>query len=176
MSPPAGAHPEHAYLGLGANLGPREASVLLALRWIEERGVATVLAVSALYETEPVGMTAAPFVNAVARVAPLLSPGDLLQRVKEIEAGMGRRGGHYAPREIDIDIVAWGRRIIETPDLSIPHPCYADRAFVLVPLRDVAPEFVCPVTGATVGQMIDRTGTSGVTRISGRRLMARTTS
>jgi len=151
--------------------------VLVALRRLEAHGAARVISVSDLYETAPVGMgPARPFVNAVAEVAPLLSPGDLLQRVKGIESEMGRSAAHYAPREIDIDIVAWGSHVFESPGLTVPHPRYSERAFVLVPLYDIAPAFVCPVTGAAIADMISQTGTAGVTRISRRRLIAATTS
>jgi len=172
---PARVPPGAVYLGLGASLGRREACVLAALRRLESSGAARLVALSDLYETRPFEMgPAAPFVNAVAEVAPLLSPEDLLQRVKRIEREMGRTGGHNAPREIDIDIVAWGRSVIETPALTVPHPRYADRAFVLVPLQDIAPTFVCPVSGEDVAAMIARTGTEGITRISDRRLIAST--
>jgi len=174
---PEDRHNHSVYLGLGANMGPREQSILASLRRLEASGAASLVALSDLYETRAVDMgSASPFVNAVAEVAALLSPLDLLQRVKGIEREMGRYAGHNAPREIDIDIVAWGSSVIELPGLTVPHRRYADRAFVLVPLRNIAPAFVCPVTGTSVGDMIARTGTEGITRISDRRVIAFTTS
>ena len=168
---------DRVYIALGSNCGAREEMVLRALHKLEAHGAALPVAMSNLFETQAMGMgKARPFVNAVAEVAPLLSPMDLLERVKRIEREMGRTGGHYAPREIDIDIVAWGGSVAELPGLTLPHPRYSDRAFVLVPLRDVAPAFVCPVTGATIAEMIERVGTRGITRISHRRLVAYTTS
>ncbi|MCH7548397.1 MAG: 2-amino-4-hydroxy-6-hydroxymethyldihydropteridine diphosphokinase [Candidatus Krumholzibacteriota bacterium] len=173
----ANSREKQVYLGLGSNVGEREGFVLGALRHLEATGAASLVAFSDLYETQAVGMgKAMPFVNAVAEVATLLSPMDLLLRVKVIEREIGRSGGHNLPREIDIDIVAWGDSVFEMPGLIVPHPRYADRAFVLVPLRDVAPTFVCPVTGATIAAMIARVGTGGITRISQRHAIGSTTS
>ena len=93
-----------AYIAIGANLGRREHSVLAAARAVAETGAAEVCAISSLYETEAVGMREArPFVNAVMEVRALLSPSDLLIRLKTIENDLGRRGGHNRPREIDLD-------------------------------------------------------------------------
>lgn len=166
-----------AFLGIGANLGPRERSVLAALRLIEDQGVAVVLRTSSLYETDAVGMgDAPPFVNAVTQVRPLLSPSDMLIRLKAIETGMGRRGGHNDSREIDIDLIACGPTVVTTPELELPHPRYHERAFVLIPLREIAPAFACPRTGERVDEMIGRlTARTGVVRISARSLIPRAT-
>ncbi len=165
-----------AYLALGSNQGRREQAVLRAVRAIAASGVGVVKALSSLYETEPVDMPharARRFVNAVVAVETLLSPEELLQRVKGVEADMGRSGGHFEPREIDVDIIACGDWAVHTPDLTIPHPRYAERAFVLVPLRDVAPEFRCPRSGAAIDELVSglaRPG--GVVRISSRGLVS----
>lgn len=166
-----------AYLGIGANLGQRERSVLEALRRIESDAIARVLRTSALYETEAVGMgLAPPFVNAVTQVRSLLSPKDMLIRLKAVESAMGRRGGHNDSREIDIDLIACGRTVMETGELTLPHPRYHERGFVLIPLAEIAPGFVCPRTGLTVEQMIERlTARAGVVRISTRGLIPRAT-
>jgi len=161
------------YLALGANLGERERRVLGALRRLGTAGAATVVRCSGLYECAAVGMGEAPrFINAVAEVRALLPPPDLLSRLKTIEKEMGRQAGHNAPREIDIDIVAWGARVGRWPGLVVPHPLYATRPFVLVPLGEIAPRFTCPVTGAPIGQMIrEAGGATGVMRVSERRLV-----
>jgi len=89
---------------------------------------------------------------------------------------MGRGAGHNAPREIDIDIVAWGTLVAQWPGLVLPHPRYANRPFVLVPLGEIAPRFTCPLTGAPIAQMIRAAGgASGVARVSERRLVPATT-
>lgn len=161
------------YLALGANLGERERRVLEALRRLEAGGAAVVVRCSGLYESAAVDMgEAPPFINAVAEVRALLPPSDLLSRLKTMEKEMGRRAGHNAPREIDIDIVAWGGRAVVSPDLVLPHPRYATRPFVLVPLGEVAPRFTCPLTGTPIEQMIRAAGgATGVRRVSGRHLV-----
>ncbi len=148
------ARPVAAFLALGANLGARERRVLEAARLLA-RETGPLEALSSLWESPAVGMGAAPaFVNAVARVATLLSPVDLLERVQAVERVLGRTGGHWRPREIDVDIVALGDRTVRRPGLEIPHPRMPERLFVLLPLREVAPAFRCPRTGASIDAMI----------------------
>jgi len=168
---------ESVFLGLGANLGERERSLHLALRRLEDSGAARVVRVSALYESAAVGMgEAPPFINAVAEVRALLPPPDLLNRLKTMEKEMGRRGGHNASREIDLDIVAWGALVERWPGLVLPHPRYATRPFVLVPLGEIAPGFICPATGAPIERMIQAAGGAGsVRRVSDRSLVPATT-
>jgi 2-amino-4-hydroxy-6-hydroxymethyldihydropteridine diphosphokinase len=128
------------YVSLGSNVGAREQQVLEAVARIERSGAGRVTAQSALYETDPVGMPGTDaFVNAVVEVETSLSPDDLLERLQAIESRMGRTGGHYRPREIDIDIITFGDSVIDEPHLDVPHPRYSERAFVLVPLGDIAP-------------------------------------
>lgn len=165
--------PPTAYVALGANLGAREATILKALRLIEAHRAARVLRVSSLYETDPVDMGDAPrFVNAVAEVAPLLNPRDLLQRLSVIERVLGRTGGHHRSREIDLDLIAAGDDVIDTESLILPHPRYHERAFVLLPLREVAPGFRCPRTGRPVAEMA-AAARGAVVRVSGRALIQR---
>lgn len=162
-----------AYVGLGSNLGRREAAVLEALRMLESSGAARVRAVSSLYESEPDGIPGAPrFVNAVAEVAPLLPAVDLLQRMQSIEAGMGRTGGHQQSREIDLDLIAYGAETGVFGELVLPHPRFHSRAYVLIPLQEIAPDFVCPKTGTPVSDLVARLGDGGgVERISGRAMV-----
>jgi 2-amino-4-hydroxy-6-hydroxymethyldihydropteridine diphosphokinase len=145
-----------AFLGLGANLGDRESAVLEAARALETSGIGRSIRVSSLYETEPVGC--APmnhFVNAVVQFEPLLCPTDLLKRLQTIEKLSGRSGGHNEPRELDIDIITLGTTMIEERDLVVPHPRYRERAFVLIPLKELAPRFKCPATGRTIDELLD---------------------
>ena len=129
---------------------------------------------SSLYETEPVGC--APmnrFVNAVVEFEPLLCPADLLKRLQTIEKLAGRRGGHNEPRELDIDIIALGAAVIDMPDLVVPHPRYHERAFVLIPLFELAPRFRCPATGREIGEMLAAIAPRrGVSRISARKMIS----
>jgi 2-amino-4-hydroxy-6-hydroxymethyldihydropteridine diphosphokinase len=160
-----------AYVGLGSNLGRREAAVLGALRALESAGAARVNAVSSLYESEPDGIPGAPrFVNAVAEVEPLLPAVDLLERMKSIEAGMGRTGGHQQSREIDLDLITYGAETSASDALVLPHPRFHSRAYVLIPLGEIALDFVCPQTGIAVSTLVANlgTGAGGVERISGR--------
>jgi 2-amino-4-hydroxy-6-hydroxymethyldihydropteridine diphosphokinase len=171
-----------AYVGLGSNLGRREAAVLEALRRLESSGAARVNALSSLYESEPDGIPGAPrFVNAVAEVEPLLPAVDLLERMKSIEAGMGRTSGHQQSREIDLDLISYDGRTGVFGALILPHPRFHSRAYVVIPLQEIAPHFVCPKTGVRVSEMAARMGSgrsgmpagstgqgSGVERISGR--------
>ncbi len=159
-----------AYVALGSNVGDRETMVLRAARALEREGVAQLLALSSLYETEPIACEPMDdFVNMVVQVRPLLWPEDLLKRIQVLEKQLGRCGGHNEPRTVDVDIVAMGNRVLDTPHLRIPHPRYATRAFVLVPLQEIAPGFTCPVTGRAVSEMIGALPErQRVTRISGR--------
>ena len=143
------------YLGLGTNLGDREAHLREAVRRLDEAGV-HVTALSPLYETAPVGYLDQPdFLNAVCRAECQLPPHDLLRVVKGIEAALGRRPSfRNAPRPVDIDILFYDDRVLDTPDLVIPHPRLAERAFVLVPLTDLAPEFVHPVLGHIIADLL----------------------
>jgi len=154
------------YLGLGSNMGDRRASLDRAIEMLSQR--LDVAEVSPVYDTEPVGNVDQPrFLNLVCKVRTRLAPMGLLTLVKGIESRMGRRdAGHNAPRLIDIDILFFGDEVIESPKLTIPHPRLEERAFVLVPLADIAPELVHPVSGKTVREMLDalQKGVQGVLR------------
>ncbi len=138
------SEPAVAYLGLGSNLGDREDNLARALSLLAEK--VDLQAVSSIYETDPVGYKEQPlFLNMVCRIATGLSPADLLQLAKEIEVGMGRAASFVnAPRPIDIDVLVYGNMILETQELTVPHPRLKERAFVLVPLAEIAPDLVVP--------------------------------
>jgi 2-amino-4-hydroxy-6-hydroxymethyldihydropteridine diphosphokinase len=144
------------YLGLGANLGEREANIRRALEMLAERGVG-VRVVSALIETEPVGGPSGQpmFLNGAALVETDLSPRELLEACGEVESALGRdrSGGRWAARPIDIDILVYGQRVIDAPDLTVPHPRMAERGFVLEPLAEIAPGLSVPGTGRTVAEL-----------------------
>ncbi len=142
------------YLGLGANLGDRHRNMSRAIDMMSN----TVQAkrVSPYYETEPVGYARQPrFLNAVCEATTTLPPEELLAFLKGIEAALGREPSFAdAPRPIDIDILFYGDRVMRSPDLTIPHPRIEERAFVLVPLAELAPELVHPVSGRKVREML----------------------
>lgn len=155
------------YLGLGSNLGDREANLRRALELLGSK--VKVLAVSSIYETEPVGFLSQPrFLNAVCRVETAMRPEELLLFVKSIEKGMGRKQSfRNAPREIDIDILLYGDEVMETPELVVPHPGLARRAFVLVPLVEIGPQVLHPVLRRTAAELAAEVDCGGVWKWGG---------
>ena len=159
--------PPTAYIGLGANIGNRLANLRMALRLLAP--MCPVEAVSSLYETAPVGVTdQPPFYNAVCRVVTGLDPHGLLRLLKRIEHEMGRRPGpRWGPRPIDLDILLYRDRAMQTPDLTLPHPGLPERAFVLVPLAELAPDLRHPTLDTAVNELLAGLDQSGVKRILG---------
>jgi 2-amino-4-hydroxy-6-hydroxymethyldihydropteridine diphosphokinase len=143
------------YFSLGSNIGDRDANLRKAIERLAEAGV-SVLRVSPVYETEPVGYTAqAWFFNLVVEGTTTLFPMQLLSRTMRLERALGRtRTVAKGPRIIDIDILFYGRAIVKTARLEIPHPRIAERRFVLVPLADLSPALRHPVTQQSVREML----------------------
>jgi 2-amino-4-hydroxy-6-hydroxymethyldihydropteridine diphosphokinase len=133
------------YIGIGSNVGEREENCLKAVRLLEENGV-KITRRSALYETEPWGVTDQPrFINMAVASETDLSPRGLLLLLKRIEGDMGRRRGvKWGPRLIDLDILLYNDLVMEESDLAIPHPMMHRRHFVLKPLAEIAPDKVHP--------------------------------
>ncbi|UCF06722.1 MAG: 2-amino-4-hydroxy-6-hydroxymethyldihydropteridine diphosphokinase [bacterium] len=140
---------------LGANIGPREENVLEAYRLLGGIGGVHSLKLSSLYETEPQGEGySGPFVNAVALAETVCVPLPLLEACMRIERALGRgQDGGVGDRTIDIDIILYGDRVIDVPNLRIPHPRFRERPFVLEPLLEVAPELTAPPDGRRIHQI-----------------------
>jgi 2-amino-4-hydroxy-6-hydroxymethyldihydropteridine diphosphokinase len=147
------------YLGLGSNLGDRKQNLAQALELMSKHLV--IEKVSSIYETEPVGYKEQPlFLNAVCRISTELNPERLLRLAKKIEAKLGRTPGFLnAPRPIDIDILFYGDEVLNDKKLTIPHPRLVERAFVLMPLAEIAPDLVHPENRKTVKKLLDDLGT-----------------
>ncbi len=143
------------FLSLGSNLGDRRGNIEAALDSLASWPGIRLARSSHCYETEPYGNIDQPlFLNAAAEIWTELAPMELLNVAKEIETRLGRvPSTHWGPRAIDIDIVLWGGTRLETTRLTLPHAEFRKRAFVLVPLAEIAPEAVDPVTGKTVAEL-----------------------
>ncbi len=153
-------------IGLGSNVGDR----LLNLRTAVEglRTVLRMVKVSHVYETTPVGVTdQPPFLNAAVRGVTSVGPQRLFFWAKSLESGARRRPGpRLGPRQLDLDIIAFGDLEVATPRLRIPHVAYAERGFVLAPLADLAPDLTLPGASAPVRVLAARVGQAGVKRVN----------
>jgi 2-amino-4-hydroxy-6-hydroxymethyldihydropteridine diphosphokinase len=137
-----------AYIGLGSNLGEREATLREALTRLSELDGVAVVAVSSFRETDPVGNADQPrFVNAAAELETTLGPRELLDRLLEVERSLGRdrtREERWGPRTVDLDLLLYGDETVGEPGLEVPHPRLAERAFVLQPLVELDPGLRLP--------------------------------
>lgn len=157
-----------AYLGLGSNVGDREAALREAVRLLASADL-RVARVSSLYETEPMYVTGQPrFLNQVAEIETSLMPMQLLSRVLGVERELGRtRRLAKGPRSIDIDVLLFGRFVVESPRLVVPHPGLHERRFALEPLAELNPELRHPVLKKTVRELLAGLGEQGVRRVGG---------
>jgi 2-amino-4-hydroxy-6-hydroxymethyldihydropteridine diphosphokinase len=147
------------YIGLGSNLGDRQAMLDQAIERLQESENISLQQVSSYFETDPVGgpPDAPAFINAVAEIDTDLDPHDLMDTLLEIEADLGRvRDKKNDPRTIDLDILLYGDLILNDPDLRIPHPRMHERGFVLEPLAEIAPHIVHPELGDTMQELWDK--------------------
>ncbi len=150
--------PVTAFIGIGANLGEPERAVRAAIAWIGGLPQTQLVRASSLYRTAPHEAGGPDYVNAVAQVSTSLDPLALLDALQQLEAGAGReRPYRNAPRTLDLDLLLYGSEHIATPRLAVPHPRMNERAFVLVPLAEIAPGLVTSEQLAAVaGQRIER--------------------
>jgi 2-amino-4-hydroxy-6-hydroxymethyldihydropteridine diphosphokinase len=149
----------NAYIGLGANLGDREATIRRAVDAIDAAPDTRLLLVSSLRETDPVGLVDQPkFLNGVAMIETAAPARSLIDRLLDLERRLGRDrstsppGG---PRTIDLDLLLYGDETIDEPGLQVPHPRLHERRFVLEPLREIAPELVIPGRGPVSGLLAE---------------------
>lgn len=151
-----------AYLGLGSNLGDKEAQLKEAIKRLNNVNNITVVNTSSVYLTAPMGVTRQPdFYNAVIEIKTTLTPLNLLEKAKEIEYLMGRQpNNHFKPRPIDIDILLYGDTEINTLELLVPHSRLTKRAFVLIPLIELAPDLIHPTSFEPLSSYLHTIGNS----------------
>jgi 2-amino-4-hydroxy-6-hydroxymethyldihydropteridine diphosphokinase len=161
---PGGAaeDPFNATIGLGSNVGDKAQNIARAIELLCTDGAIRLVRRSALYRSPAWGVTDQDwFVNAAIAVATALSPRELLARCQSVETDMGRvRTMRWGPRIIDVDILTYRDSAIREPGLIVPHPLIAERAFVLIPLKDVAPDL--RLNGHSLDELIMRLGVEGV--------------
>ena len=153
------------YLALGSNIGNREEMLQRAIDELHGPAI-TITRLSSVYETKPMDVTDQPmFLNMVVEAETSLFPMMLLKRVQDVEKGLGRKKLiDKGPRSIDIDILLFGRAIIDSPQLQVPHPRMTERRFVLEPLNEIAPDLRHPRTRRTIRDLLGATLSQGVAR------------
>lgn len=146
-----------AFVGLGSNLGDRLSNLGAAVDLLGRESGFVLRRVSMAYESEPVGPPQPRYLNAVAQIGTLLAPRASLARLHAIEETLGRvRRERWGSREIDLDLLLYGDRVIQETGLLVPHPLLASRAFALLPLAEIAPAFVHPGAGASITELLAR--------------------
>jgi len=154
-------------IALGSNLGDSYNILNAALQQLSECPGITLISSSSLYQTAPVGPPQPDYLNACALLSTRLAPRDLLHTLLSIEQSFGRvRRERWGPRHLDIDLLFYGDQILTELDLQIPHPRLRERAFVLVPLAEIAPDWRDPVTDQSIQTLCEAVDSAGVKRLS----------
>jgi 2-amino-4-hydroxy-6-hydroxymethyldihydropteridine diphosphokinase len=144
-------------IALGSNLGDRIAILTGAIECLRTNPAIDVLAVSSWYPTAPIGPPQPDYLNGCALLQTSLEPLELLATLHQIEAKFGRiRQEVWGARTLDLDLLLYGDRMIDTPTLQVPHPRMAERAFVLVPLAEIAPNWIEPKSGHPIGDLLSK--------------------
>lgn len=150
-------------IALGSNLGDSRAILDAAIETLGQTSGITLKAKSSWYKTAPVGPPQPDYLNGCALLEVQLTPQELLETLLSVEKQFGRlRRERWGPRTLDIDLLLFDDLILETPHLQIPHPRMKERAFVLVPLAEIAPTWVEPISGIAIAQLVQRLDCSGV--------------
>jgi 2-amino-4-hydroxy-6-hydroxymethyldihydropteridine diphosphokinase len=153
-------------IALGSNLGDSLAILEAALITLDEHADITLVSRSSWYKTRPIGPPQPDYLNGCALLQTTLEPLPLLEQLLAIERRFGRqRGERWGPRSLDLDILLYGDVVVTTESLQIPHPRMCERAFVLVPLAEIAPDWIEPVTGLSVASLCAAVEKTGVERL-----------
>ena len=151
--------PIHVAIGMGSNLGDRHATIEAAVASLHRHAGVDVTAVSSIIETTPVGPVAqGPFLNAALTLTTTLPPRELLAATHEIEVAHGRRRAtevRWGPRPLDLDVLLFGRKVIDEPGLTVPHPRMHQRRFVLAPLAEIAGDWLHPGLGVRIQCLLE---------------------
>lgn len=162
----SGAPCSQAAIALGSNLGDSHSLLKFALHALEQSPGIAIAAQSAFYQTPPVGPPQPNYINACALLSTTLSPQELMSRLLTIEQQAGRvRQERWGPRLLDLDLLLYDHLILNTPTLNLPHPRLRERAFVLVPLTEIAPHWVDPVSGKAIAVLAEALDCSGVIKL-----------
>ena len=147
-----------AFISIGSNLGLRIKNCIKAIEFLSDKEGITLKEISNFYETEPMHFQRQPwFINCVVRVETVMNYRDFFNFLKEIEFKMGRKKTFkYGPRLIDLDLLFFDDLVIDEDDLIVPHPQILNRKFVLMPLMDIAPDFIHPISGKSIKELLKK--------------------
>ncbi|MEK6566696.1 MAG: 2-amino-4-hydroxy-6-hydroxymethyldihydropteridine diphosphokinase [Bacteroidota bacterium] len=156
----------HIYIGLGSNVGDRFGYLDSAVKELNELSSTKVVGMSSVYQTEPYGNKDQPeFLNMAVELESSMDAGELFSRLKSIEAKLGRHSTErWGPREIDLDLLYFGRQVVNQKNLQVPHPVIGHRRFVLVPLNEIAHFFIDPVRRKNISELLAECTDAGVVR------------